>query len=81
MRYNDYSDEESCGKRVPGELSDRYDDLGGLACMRTQGHEGECISTAGDAGRADGVHCWCCRMRLELDHHDRCPLQANRKNA
>ena len=73
MKFNDYSDEESCGKRVPGKMSDRYEDLGGLACMRTQGHAGECIATAGDAGVADGVH-WCCRIRLDLDHHARCPL-------
>ena len=73
MKFNDYADEESCGKRVPGKMSDHYEDLGGIACLRTQGHAGECIAGAGDAGVADGVH-WCCRIRLDLDHHARCPL-------
>ena len=73
MKFNGYSDEESCGKRVPGKISDRYNDLGGMVCLRTQGHAGVCISMAGDAGVADGVH-WCCRIQLDLDHHDQCPL-------
>jgi len=68
MKFNGYSDEETCGKRVS---------VAGIsvavACLRTQGHVGECIAMAGDAGAADGVH-FCCRTRLDLDHHAQCPL-------
>ena len=50
MKYNAHSDEQSCGRRVPGELSDKYDDLGGLACMRIAGYDGECVAITRDAG-------------------------------
>ena len=72
MKFNAHSDEQACGRRVPGEISDRYADLGGLACMRTAVHPGECIALARDAGTADGVH-WCCREHLEAPHAAWCP--------
>lgn len=71
MKFNPHSDEQSCGRRVPGELSDKYDDLGGLACMRTAGHDGDCIAMVRDAGIADGVH-WCCREALDDEHAEWC---------
>lgn len=67
MKFNDHSDEQTCGRRVPGELSDKYDDLGGLMCMRMAGHDGACMAIARDAGIADGVH-WCCRAKLDEAH-------------
>lgn len=73
MKFTHHSDEQACGKRVPGDRSDEYDALGGLACMRTAGHAGECISPVRDAGIADGVH-WCCRQPLAEAHADWCPL-------
>jgi len=48
-------------------MSDRYEHLGGLACLRTEGHDGECISAANEAGEADGVY-WCCRQPLSESH-------------
>lgn len=72
MRYNSYSDEVACGKRVPGEMSDRYADLGGIACMRTAGHDGECEGMMGHAGQLDGVR-WCCRVALATEHAEWCP--------
>jgi hypothetical protein len=59
---------------VPGDLSDKYDDIGGLVCLRTAGHDGACIATAGEAGLADGVH-WCCREALDDEHAEWCPLR------
>lgn len=73
MKFNKYSDEQSCGKRVPGEQSDKYDDLGGLACMRSAGHDGECLAMLRDAGIADGVH-WCCRVKIDEAHMGWCPI-------
>lgn len=67
MKFNSHSDEQSCGRRVPGEMSDKYNELGGLACMRTAGHDGECIALLRLAGIADGVH-WCCRGKLGEEH-------------
>ena len=72
MRFNAHSDEQSCGRRVPGKLSDKYEKLGGLACMRTVGHGGECLATMRDAGIADGVR-WCCRVKLGEEHAAWCP--------
>lgn len=63
MRFRNDSDEHACGKRVPGELSHKYDDLGGIACLRTDGHAGECVAISCDAAAADGV-CFGCRMPL-----------------
>lgn len=75
MKFNAHSEERSCGRRVPGELSDKYSDLEGLACARTAGHTGECIAVARDAGIADGVR-WCCRVKLGEDHAAWCLICA-----
>lgn len=76
VRFNDHSDEQACGKRVPGDLSDEYDDVGGLACARTAGHDGQCESMLRDAARADGVH-GCCRTKCSDPHAEWCthPVQ------
>ena len=66
MRYNSFSNEESCGKAVPRE---KYI----LACLRIKGHDGECEPVAGKAGKADGVR-WCCRVTLEQPHASWCVL-------
>jgi hypothetical protein len=75
VKFNAYSDEQSCGRRVPGEMSDKYSDLGGLACMRTAGHIGECIAVMRDAGIADGAR-WCCRVKLDEAHAAWCPSRS-----
>ena len=67
MKFNEYSGEETCGKRA------RYGDLNDLACLRTEGHTGEGIAMACDVAVADGVHL-CCRTKLDLDHHALCRL-------
>ena len=67
MKFNSFSDEENCGKCV---LRGKYE----LACLRTKGHGGNCMPEANKAGEADGVR-WCCRVKLEQPHSNRCPLQ------
>lgn len=42
--------------------------------MRIKGHSGDHIPEAGKAGEADGVR-WCCRVKLDQNHTDWCPLQ------
>jgi hypothetical protein len=72
MKFRPDSDEHACGERVPGELSDKYADLGGIACMRIEGHEGEHIGMVRDAAIADGVE-FCCRIPLGATvHRDDC---------
>jgi hypothetical protein len=66
VRYNSFSNEESCGKAIPRE---KYI----LSCLRTMGHDGECVPEAGKAGEADGVR-WCCRVKLEQPHASWCLL-------
>lgn len=61
MKFRADRPEEVCCKVVPGEKSERYKALGhgGVICLRIAGHKGDCIESAGDAARADGVchHC------------------------
>lgn len=71
MKFSKHSDEQMCGKQMIGEKFAKYDKCGGVACMRTAGHLGECIAIAGDAGRADGVH-WCCRSDINAEHQSWC---------
>jgi len=80
VKFNAHTDEQTCGRRVPGDLSDRYSDLGGLACMRTAGHGGECVAVARDAASADGVR-WCCRVKLGDDHAAWCLSRDGRRDA
>lgn len=74
MKFNAHSDEQSCGRRVPGKLSDKYNELGGLACVRTAGHDGACIAIMREAGIADGVR-WCCRVKLGEEHATWCLIR------
>lgn len=70
MRFRRDSPEECCGKVVPGS-EEKYGDLGGLACMRTAGHAGECEPTGRDAANMDGV-CYACRAPLNGPHRADC---------
>lgn len=70
MRFRKDSDEEVCGEVVPG--SDRGPaEYGGLACLRTRGHAGECVSMMRDAARAD-QRCVHCRAPLAEPHRREC---------
>lgn len=66
MRFSSHSNEESCPKVI---ASERHP--GGLACMRTQDHPGDCVPEANKAGEADGVR-WCCRVPLHAFHAQWC---------
>lgn len=68
MRYRRDTEERACGKVIDLE---RWAEYGGLACLRTAGHPGDCIAMAGDAGRADGV-CWECRVPEGASHRTDC---------
>lgn len=74
MRFSKYSDEESCGKSIETEWTLARPDIGPFACLRTAGHEGECIAGASDAGRADGLR-FCCRVQLGQPHTDWCVVK------
>lgn len=71
VKFRSDSEETACGKRVAGDLSDKYDDLGGLACMRSSGHTGDCIALMRDAADADGV-CFGCREKHGRPHSPDC---------
>ena len=68
MKFSRMSDEETCGARLEETYNGKpYF----VACSRTSGHKGECISLACDAGEADGV-CFSCREPLGQPHHEKC---------
>lgn len=66
MRFRNDSDEETCSKPCRHNHM-----LGPFACMRTSGHDGECVAAARHAGDADGV-CFECRAELAGPHRDDC---------
>lgn len=65
MKFRKDSPEEVCPKVIMGDAANphRWEEFGGLACMRIAGHEGECESMAATAAEADGV-CHGCRNPL-----------------
>ena len=65
MKFREDSEERTCNGSIPHA---RYE---ALACMRVEGHEGECIALMGDAARADGV-CFGCRETLGMPHKADC---------
>jgi hypothetical protein len=71
MKFRRDSDEVSCPKAILTGLGAKYLELGGLVCLRTAGHDGECIALACDAAAADGV-CYCCRVPVGEAHRDDC---------
>lgn len=64
MKFRPDTDERACGKSIVHRA-------GLMACLRTAGHDGECVAVAGDAGRADGV-CWACRVPEGDEHRADC---------
>lgn len=69
MKFRSDSDEECCGKVIPWIKG--WDDLGGICCMRTAGHEGKCEATMCDAAAMDGV-CHHCRAPIDGPHKESC---------
>ncbi len=67
MKFSRFSDEETCSRVVQRSSRD-------FACLRTNGHAGDCIPEANLAGDADGVR-WCCRVPLAQPHTDWCPVK------
>lgn len=78
-KFNNITSDTICSKVIPNSDKDsRYSDYGGLACMRVEGHQGDCISTMWKAAKADGVWCSLCRSKRTLEsikyHEEWCPL-------
>lgn len=72
VKFNNHSDEKICGVAIMGLLDGKYDaELGGMACMRTSGHDGEHEALVGKAAEMDGVR-HCCRVPLASHHEPWC---------